>query len=294
MTVAQPVPSKENNSTVDQPKQNADVITHPANNHAPRTRHYRTIWISDTHLGDKNSQAGLLEDFLDATESDRLFLLGDIIDLWKMSRKGHWPVAHQRVLQKIFDKARNGTEVIYVPGNHDPFFRDFDGLAMGHISIHEEYIHELANGQKLLLLHGDRFDTDIDCPQWLFHLGDFLYGCIISSNRHLNGFRSRFGLGYWSLSGALKVRSKKVRSYIRDFEHKVVAYAKEKQVDGVVCGHIHQPKLAEVDGLIYANDGDWVESCSALTENQNGKLELLSWGLEPVTQLRPIIANEFR
>ncbi|AJQ96082.1 UDP-2,3-diacylglucosamine diphosphatase [Gynuella sunshinyii] len=253
-------------------------------------QYFRTIWISDTHLGNKNTQAGLLADFLDSTESEKLFLLGDIVDLWKMSKKGHWPKAHQDVLKKIFDKARAGTEVIYIPGNHDPFFRDFNGLGIGHISIHEEYIHQTANGQKLLLLHGDRFDEEITCARWLFHFADFLYESIITVNRHLNRIRARLNRPYWSLSGALKIRSKKVRSYITEFEQKVIAYGKEQGVDGVVCGHIHQPKLDRINGLIYANDGDWLESCSALVETTDGKLQLMDWSIKTAHHLQPATA----
>lgn len=239
--------------------------------------HYRTIWISDTHLGDKNTQAEQLEDFLRNTSSDYLFLLGDIIDLWKMSKRAHWPTAHQRVLKVIFDKAKNGTEVIYVPGNHDPFFKDFDGLNFGHISIEKEYIHTLKNGKRVLLIHGDQLDEKVECSRLLYRIGDMAYGTIVTLNRWLNGLRKRVGKTYWSLSGALKLKSKKAQCFIDRFEQQAIAYAKSKQVDGIFCGHIHQSKLIEIDGILYGNDGDWLESCSTIIESKDGELKLLKW-----------------
>lgn len=239
--------------------------------------HYRTIWISDTHLGDKNTQAEQLEDFLRNTSSDYLFLLGDIIDLWKMSKRAHWPTAHQQVLKVIFDKARNGTEVIYVPGNHDPFFKDFDGLNFGHISIEKEYIHTLKNSKRVLLIHGDQLDEKVECSRLLYRIGDMAYGTIVTLNRWLNGLRKRLGKKYWSLSGALKLKSKKAQCFIDRFEQQAVAYAKSKQVDGIFCGHIHQSKLTEIDGILYGNDGDWLESCSTIVESKDGELKLLKW-----------------
>ncbi len=243
-------------------------------------QHFRTIWISDTHLGNKNAQAQHLADYLENTTSDYLFLLGDIVDLWKMSTKGHWPKAHQQVLRVIFEKAKQGTEVIYVPGNHDPFFRDFNGMGIGHVSIHQEYIHTTVDGKKLLLIHGDRFDEDIHCGKILFRIADFAYETIVTANRHLNNLRRSFGLPYWSLSNALKMKSKKVRSYIEKFEKSCVEYAKENGVDGIVAGHIHQAKLKTIDGIIYANDGDWIESCSTLVEHEDGSLQLLNWAVQ--------------
>ena len=240
----------------------------------------RTIWLSDTHLGNKNTQAERLSAFLDETESDYLYLLGDIIDLWKMSKKGHWPSSHQKVLDQIFAKAKAGTKVIYVPGNHDPFFKDFSGLWIAHVEVHKEYCHTSVSGKKLMLIHGDQFDAQMPCSKWLYAFADIMYECIVSANRKLNQFRRALGLGYWSLSGALKLKSKKVRHYIAEFERQCVAYAKEKGVDGIVAGHIHQAKLSKIDGIIYANDGDWIESCTSLVETVDGKLMLLDWAQE--------------
>lgn len=239
--------------------------------------HYRTIWISDTHLGDKNTQAEQLEDFLRNSSSDYLFLLGDIIDLWKMSKRAHWPKAHQQVLKLIFDKAKAGTEVIYVPGNHDPFFKDFDGLHFGHIGIEKEYLHTLKNGKRVLLIHGDQLDEKVSCSRLLYRVGDMAYSCIITLNRWLNTARRRLGKKYWSLSGALKLKSKKAQSFINRFEKQAIAYAKSKQADGIFCGHIHQSKLVEIDGILYGNDGDWLESCSAIIETPEGALKLVKW-----------------
>lgn len=241
------------------------------------TNHYRTIWISDTHLGDKNTQAEQLEDFLRNTSSDYLFLLGDIIDLWKMSKRAHWPIAHQQVLKVIFNKAKHGTEVIYVPGNHDPFFKDFNGLHIGHIGIEQEYIHTLKNGKRILLIHGDQLDEKVACSRLLYRTGDIAYASIVTLNRWINGVRKRLGMKYWSLSGALKLKSKKAQCFIERFEQQAVAYAKSQEVDGIFCGHIHQSKLTEIDGILYGNDGDWLESCSSIVENHNGELKLIKW-----------------
>lgn len=242
-----------------------------------QTRHVRSLFLSDIHLANPNSQVRRLSEFLDHVEADTIFLLGDIVDLWKLSnRKGRWYKEHEQVLQKIIQRANAGTRVVYVPGNHDPFFRHFSGRALGPVEVHHEHLHTLANGDTYLLMHGDRFDDQLHVGKWLHKIADTLYEGIVAANRHLNQWRSWFGKPYWSLSVALKMNSKKARAYIEQFEHLAVAYAKDQGAKGVICGHIHQAKLTTLNGIVYANDGDWVESCTALIETQEGTLEILN------------------
>lgn len=240
-------------------------------------RKVRSLFISDVHLANPNSQVKRLSEFLDKIEPENLFLLGDIVDLWKLSsRKGRWYKEHEHVLQQIIEFSKRGTRVVYVPGNHDPFFRHFNGLNMGPVEVHHEFIHTLANGDQFLLMHGDRFDQELYVGDLWHYVGEAMYEGIVTANRWLNNIRSWLGKPYWSLSVALKMNSKKARDYIKHFEQLSVDYAKSKNLQGVICGHIHQSKLIEKDGIIYANDGDWVESCTALIENTDGKLELLT------------------
>ena len=239
--------------------------------------HFRTIWISDIHLGTTGCQAELLLEFLKHTESKNLFLVGDIIDGWQLARRWYWHRHHNDVVQKIQRKARKGTRVVYVAGNHDEFARHFLGLAFGDIDIVDEVIHTTAAGKRLLVLHGDQFDAVVQSAKWLAHLGDVLYGISLELNRMLNRVRSRFGLRYWSLSQYLKHKVKNAVSYINAFEEAVAREARRRQLDGVVCGHIHRPEIREIDGITYCNDGDWVESLSALVETHEGELRLLTW-----------------
>jgi UDP-2,3-diacylglucosamine pyrophosphatase LpxH len=238
---------------------------------------FRTIWISDIHLGTAGCQAELLLEFLKHTESKNLFLVGDIIDGWQLARRWYWHRHHNDVVQKILRKARKGTRVVYVAGNHDEFARHFLGLAFGDIDIVDEVIHTTASGKRLLVLHGDQFDAVVQSAKWLAHLGDVLYGISIELNRMLNRVRSRFGLRYWSLSQYLKHKVKNAVSYINAFEEAVAHEARRRKLDGVVCGHIHRPEIRDIDGITYCNDGDWVESLSALVETHEGELRLLTW-----------------
>lgn len=253
-------------------------------------KHLRSIFISDTHLGNKNTQANHLLHFLETHTCDTLFLVGDIIDLWKMSKKGHWPTSHQKVLSKFFEIAASGTRVIYIPGNHDPFFRELANLQLGHIEVHQEYIHTLADGKRMLIVHGDCFDADVHYNKLLHRLGDLCYDSAVTINRWFASIRQYFGLRYWSLSTALKLKSKKAQSYIERFEQVAVKQAKARGMDGIICGHIHQGKLAEMDGIVYGNDGDWLESCSTIMEAADGRLSLLhvSKGYESkASELKP-------
>lgn len=254
-------------------------------------RKVRSLFISDIHLANPNSQVQRLSQFLEKFETENLFLLGDIVDLWKLSnRKGRWYKEHEKVLKQIINFAEQGTRIVYVPGNHDPFFRHFKGNHMGPVEVHEEYLHQMANGDQYLLMHGDRFDNELYIGDFLHYIGEGIYEAIVTTNRWLNRVRGWLGKPYWSLSVALKMNSKKARAYIERFEAMAIDYAKEVNAQGVICGHIHQSKLMQQDGIVYANDGDWVESCTALVETFDGHLELLSDRAETVDCSNPAFA----
>ena len=238
---------------------------------------FRTIWISDVHLGTPGCQALRLLEFLQATESGTLYLVGDIVDGWQLKRRWYWEQSHNDVVQAVLKKARNGTDVIFVPGNHDESIRQFIGLDLGGIKIRDELIHTTAQGERMLVLHGDRFDGVIACAKWLAHIGDNLYTVILKVNQISNAWRARAGLPYWSLSQYLKSRVKNAVSYISSFEEALAGEARKKGLDGVICGHIHKPEIRDIDGIIYCNDGDWVESLSALVEDLDGTLRLVEW-----------------
>ena len=238
---------------------------------------FRTLWISDIHLGTPGCRADALLDFLKQTESETLFLVGDIVDGWQLRRHWFWPQAHNDVVQKLLRKARKGTRVIFVPGNHDEFARRYLGHDFGGIEVVEDWVHRTADGRLLWVTHGDLFDGVIQCAQWLAHVGDRLYEFTLRLNRHVNSLRARLGLPYWSLSGYLKQKVKRAVSYVGDFETALAREARRRGADGVVCGHIHHAELREIDGTLYANDGDWVESLTALAEHADGRLELIDW-----------------
>lgn len=242
-----------------------------------KTIRFRTIWISDVHLGTSGCQAQRLFEFLSATQCDTLYLVGDIIDGWQLKRRWFWDQSHNNVVQLVLKKAKKGTEVIFVPGNHDESVRQFIGLDFGGIRIRDELVHTTAAGKRMLVLHGDRFDGVIACAKWLAYVGDSLYTLILKFNQIYNSWRARAGLPYWSLSQYLKLKVKNAVSYISSFEHALAAEAKKKNLDGVICGHIHKPEIREIQGITYCNDGDWVESLSALVEEWDGQLRLVSW-----------------
>ena len=241
----------------------------------PGRLRYRTLWISDLHLGTPGCQAAALLDFLKHTECDTLFLVGDVIDGWQLRRQWYWPQAHNDVIQKLLRKARKGTRVIYVPGNHDEFARAFVDHTFGGIDVVEDWVHQTADGRMLWVMHGDLFDGVIQCAKWLAHVGDSLYEFTLRLNRHLNSLRARLGLPYWSLSKYLKLKVKRAVSYVGDFEAALAREARKRGAHGVVCGHIHHAELREIDGILYANDGDWVESLTALAEHADGQLEII-------------------
>lgn len=237
--------------------------------------HYRAIFISDLHLGTLGCQAKALLDFLKDNESDYLYLVGDIIDGWQLRGKWYWPQSHNDVVQKLLRKARKGCKVVYVPGNHDEFARHFVEHQFGGIEVVDEAVHPLLDGRKMWVTHGDYFDAVVQNAKWLAYVGDHLYEFTLKLNRHLNRIRSRMGLNYWSLSAYLKHKVKSALSYITHFEKAVAHEAAKRGFQAVVCGHIHRAEIRDIDGITYCNDGDWVESCSALVEHTDGRLELL-------------------
>jgi UDP-2,3-diacylglucosamine pyrophosphatase LpxH len=253
--------------------------------------HYRAIFISDLHLGTPGCQADALLDFLKEHTSDYLYLVGDIIDGWQLRRRWYWPQAHNDVIQKLLRKARKGTRVIYVPGNHDEFARHFLDHHFGGIEVMEEAVHRTADGRQLWVIHGDYFDAVVQQAKWLAYVGDYLYEFTLKLNRYLNNMRGRLGLPYWSLSAYLKHKVKKALNYVTDFENAVAHEAEKQGYQGVVCGHIHRAEIRDVNGILYCNDGDWVESRTALVENEQGELSLLFWETDPVMVTNPELVN---
>jgi UDP-2,3-diacylglucosamine pyrophosphatase LpxH len=237
----------------------------------------RTVWISDLHLGTPGCQAAALLDFLRHVECETLFLVGDIIDGWQLRRSWYWPQAHNDVVQKLLRKARKGTRVIYVPGNHDEFARRYALHNFGGVDVVEDWMHLTADGRRLWVTHGDLFDGVIQCARWLAVAGDMAYEITLKVNRGFNRARARLGLPYWSLSRYLKGKVKRAVSYVGDFEAAVAREARARGADGVVCGHIHHAELRDIGGILYANDGDWVESLSALVEHADGRLQIVDW-----------------
>ena len=238
---------------------------------------YRAIFISDTHLGSHGAQAAALLRFLGSTESEMLYLVGDIIDGWQLQKRWYWPPKHNTVIQRILRKAK-GTQVYYIPGNHDEMMRQFIGLSFGDIMIREDMMHTTADGRHLWVVHGDLFDNVIQHWRWLAYIGDQFYVILLASNRYVNAIRRLFNLPYWSFSQYLKHKVKSAMSYMSAFETALETDAKRRKATGVVCGHIHKPVLrVSAAGFIYANTGDWVESLTALVEHYDGRLEIIGW-----------------
>lgn len=245
--------------------------------------YYRSIWISDVHLGSKPCKADYLLDFLASTQCDNLYLVGDIIDIWSYKRNRYWGQAHTNVINLILEKARSGTRVIYIPGNHDEDLRKHCGSLFGNVEMHRRFIHEAADGRRFLMLHGDEFDHIIQCGRLIALLGDVSYEFLIRLNRWVNICRRLMGSPYWSLSSFIKNRVKKAREHIEKFENAAVEEARQLQLDGVICGHIHHAELAMKNGILYCNDGDWVENCTSIVESHDGWLELLHWSEQQKT-----------
>jgi UDP-2,3-diacylglucosamine pyrophosphatase LpxH len=243
----------------------------------PTATQYRSIWLSDIHLGTRGCQADILLDFLRHNESEHLYLVGDIVDGWRLKKSWYWPQAHNDVVQKVLRRARKGTKVFLIPGNHDEVFREFIGLQFGGVTLLEDCVHETADGKRLLIMHGDHFDAVVKYARWLAHLGDSAYVLLLGLNTWLNWVRRKLGFEYWSISAYLKHKTKRAVDYIGSFETVLADEARRRQVDGVVCGHIHHPEIRTIDGVLYCNDGDWVESCTALVEHMDGRLEIIRW-----------------
>ncbi len=254
----------------------ADPDPEPRHGSRQRTR-YRTIWISDLHLGTPGCSVELLLDFLKSVECETLYLVGDIIDAWRLRKGWYWPAPHNDVVRTILKMAKHGTHVVYVPGNHDELLRDYSGLAFGDVTVVREAIHETADGRRLLVLHGDEFDGVVLYARWLAFLGDSAYALLLKSNSLVNWVRRRFGLPYWSLAAHMKKRVKNAVQFISRFEEVVAHAAAERHVDGVVCGHIHSAEIRQFGDITYYNDGDWVESCTALAEQADGTIEIIDW-----------------
>ncbi len=238
---------------------------------------YRTIWISDIHLGTKGCNAEMLVDFLQSVECETLYLVGDIVDGWRLRKGWYWPDAHNEVVRRLLKMAHRGTRVVYIPGNHDEMFRDYVGFSFGGIELHMEAIHETADGRKLLVTHGDAYDGVVLYAKWLAFLGDHAYNLLLRANVTLNKIRRMFGLPYWSLSSHLKKRVKNAVQFVYQFEEAVAHDAEKRGVDGVVCGHIHTAEIRQIENITYYNDGDWVESCTALTEARDGTMAIIDW-----------------
>lgn len=241
---------------------------------------YKTIFISDTHLGSKDCKAELLLDFLKKHTCESLYLVGDILDGWKMQQnKLTWKQSHTNVVKKVLGLSKKGTRVIYVTGNHDEFIRPIIkyGSSFGNITLCNSISHQGMDGKKYLVIHGDLFDGITSIAPWISFLGDRAYDFILSVNNRFNWVRHRLGFGYWSLSKYLKLKVKKAMDFIFKFEMNITDYSKRKGYDGVICGHIHNAEIKEVNDTIYMNTGDWVESCTALVEHHDGKWELITW-----------------
>ncbi|WP_438970303.1 UDP-2,3-diacylglucosamine diphosphatase [Methylophaga sp.] len=237
----------------------------------------RSVWISDIHLGFRGCSADFLLDFLHKVECDYLYLVGDIIDVWEMKKKMFWPQAHNNVIRTLLGKAKHNTKVVYVPGNHDEVLRDFDGAVFGNVEIQNEVIHTTADNRKLLILHGDQFDSVVKISPLLAKVGSRLYEYLLRANRWVNYVRRKLGFSYWSLAAFLKHRVKNAVQYISNFEEAVAHEAARQGVDGVVCGHIHRAEITRHFEIDYFNCGDWVESCTALVEHPDGRMEILNW-----------------
>ncbi|UAA37635.1 UDP-2,3-diacylglucosamine diphosphatase [Paraneptunicella aestuarii] len=244
-------------------------------------QHYRTVWISDIHLGYRDCKAEYLLDFLHHTKIETLYLVGDIVDMWAMSKQFLWPKSHNELFHYLIGLPEKGTKVIYLPGNHDEPAQKYDGMMFGEVAIHRQCIHTTAAGKRLLLLHGDQFDQEVCFGPIHTWIGDKGYDLLLFLNRWYNKARAWIGFPYWSLAGYIKSRISGANKAIERYRNACIDKAKSMGLDGVVCGHIHHPETIEQEGITYYNDGDWIENCSALTEDSKGNIELVYW-----TQIR--------
>ncbi len=254
---------------------NQDELILAENNH--QVNQYRTIFISDTHLGSKGAKADHLSHFLKFNDCEKLYLVGDIIDGWRLKKRMFWPQEHTNVIRRILTKSKRGTDVVYVTGNHDDFLRRYSGIEFGNIDLCDEAEFVGLKGQKLLVVHGDKYDSVIQTQKWLAVLGDWSYETLVILNRYYNWGRKKLGMDYWSLSSFLKQKVKSAVSFITAYEEAVVKDCQTQGYQGVICGHIHHPEIREIQGVNYFNCGDWVESCTAIVETLEGEIKLLHW-----------------
>ncbi len=255
-------------------------------------RKYRTVWISDIHLGTRGCNAALLVDFLHAIECETLFLVGDIVDGWRLRKGWYWPDAHNEVVRRILKMAHHGTRVVFVAGNHDEMLRDYAGMSFGGIELVLEAEHVTADGRRLLITHGDSFDGVVLYARWLAFLGDQAYGILLQANIAFNAVRRRLKMPYWSLSSLVKRKVKNAVQYVCSFEEAVAHEALSRGFDGIVCGHIHCAEIRQIGDITYYNDGDWVESCTALVEDRDGAITIVDWAAEAASETRKDFARE--
>jgi UDP-2,3-diacylglucosamine pyrophosphatase LpxH len=253
----------------------------PLESNSDGSTRVRTLFLSDIHLGTRGCQADKLLEFLRRYDADTIYLVGDIVDGWQLKSSWYWPQSHNDVVQKILRKARKGTRVIYIPGNHDEFLRDYYGSHFGGIDVVESATHRTVDGRRFLVVHGDLFDVVIRHARWLALLGNHAYDAAIWLNTHFNALRRAFGLTYWSLSRWVKLKVKNAVNFISEFERTLASEARRRGAQGVICGHIHHAVIRTEDGLTYVNCGDWVESCTAVVEHFDGSLEIIEWSSLP-------------
>ncbi|QUJ68473.1 UDP-2,3-diacylglucosamine diphosphatase [Photobacterium sp. GJ3] len=238
---------------------------------------YRTLWLSDIHLGNRDCKVDYLLDFLTRHQADTLILVGDIVDLWSLKSRYHWPESHTRVIRLLLEQAEAGCRIVYIPGNHDEAVRKFIQFNPGNVELAHRYVHTSANGQRILALHGDEFDSLVCHSRLTSLLGDLGYDLLLFMNRWLNVYRRMTKQPYWSLASYLKARVEKANVAIARFRRAAITMAKHKDVDAIVCGHIHHPEITEEDDILYLNDGDWIENCTFLAEHHDGVIELIRW-----------------
>ena len=237
----------------------------------------RTLFISDIHLGTRGAQADLLLDFIKHHEAETIYLVGDIVDAWRLKKNWYWPQKHNDVVQKLLRQSRKGVRLVYIPGNHDEFMREYVGTHFGGVEVMQDTVHEAADGKRYVVMHGDEFDVVVRYAKWLALLGDWAYVTLLSMNSMVNRVRRRLGFSYWSLSAWAKLKVKNAVNFIGDFQEALAGEAKRRGADGVICGHIHHAVLQNMNGVRYMNCGDWVESCTALAENFDGSFEIIQW-----------------
>jgi UDP-2,3-diacylglucosamine pyrophosphatase LpxH len=248
-----------------------------ADQREPEGRRYRTLFLSDIHLGTRGCQAELLLDFLRHHDAEMIYLVGDVVDGWRLKRAWYWPQSHNDVVQKILRKGRKGSRIVYLPGNHDEFMRDYLGSQFGVVEVVDQILHETADGRRFLIIHGDQFDVVVRHAKWLAYLGDGAYTLALNANTVLNLVRRRLGFHYWSLSAWAKLKVKNAVSFIGAFEQALTGEAQRQGADGVICGHIHHATIHDRFGLTYVNTGDWVESCTAVAEDHDGRFQIIAW-----------------